>query len=188
MSGIEIAVIAGTAITLGEAALAAGTIAAAVGTAVATTQQAAVADYNAEVAERNAEITMELAEADADRQRRAARRIRGKQVAAFAASGIDPTQGTPLDLIEDDAEEAFLDETIIRYRGQLASNNYLSQAAGFRFESKNLRSSLPFNVGSTVLTGGTRAFAFRTGPRIGGGRSSVPQGGGGGVGRPLSLA
>lgn len=66
---------------------------------------AGAAGANAEAMRRAADLEQQQGLLAADRQRRQGQIDRGKSLAVLAASGIDPTQGSPLDLLSEQAKE-----------------------------------------------------------------------------------
>lgn len=121
-----------------------------VGTVVSTTMgvvgsiqqgeaQKAQMDYQAQVARNNAKI----AQANADQKRQEgieeARTQRmktlqkvGAQQAALAANGVDISQGTALDMVEDTSAMGELDALTTRYNYETNALGYEQQATNFR--------------------------------------------------------
>lgn len=122
-----------------------GVISTAVSTAIGVTSsiqqgnsQQAMYNYQAQVAEKNAKI----AEMNAAQERQSGleearlKRIKtlqniGNQQVAMAGNGIDITQGTALDTIEDTAQFGELDALMTQYNAERAALNYEQQADNF---------------------------------------------------------
>ena len=120
---------------------------------------AAASEFNAKVAENNAVIAEQTAAADERRARReSARRIAGSR-AAFGAAGV-ALEGSPLDVIEDQASDAEVDALNLRYRGRLEANNYRAQAGLDRANARNARTRGVIKAG-TALLGGAADFGQR---------------------------
>lgn len=129
----------------------------------AASAQAAQANYQAQVAENN-RITAERLAADAEergeievrRHRQQVEQLKGRQVAALAASGVDVASGSPLDVLADTAALGAQDELTIRdnaareaWRHRVEASNQGAQAGLLRFQAANTSSGA---VG-TLLTG-----------------------------------
>lgn len=138
MSGFEIAMIAGTAMS-----------------AISSIQQGQAAQqagqYNAAIAQQNAAASRQQAEANAAAQQRKARMQIGAMRAGYGASGVG-IEGSPLDVIESSATLAELDRQNILYGGEMKSTGYESTAGlelmrGSAAETQGLMSA-----GSTLLS------------------------------------
>lgn len=128
---------------------AAGTIAGVAGSVVSGIssyqqgkQQQAMYNYQAEVEKQNAKIAQDNAALERQQgieesrlQRMKTAKTIGAQQAAMAANGIDVTQGTPLDIIQDTATIGELDALQTRYNYESKAINYEQQAANFQNQS-----------------------------------------------------
>jgi len=83
-------------------------------TAAAANYQAQVARNNAIVNERNAQAIEQAGQTEEQNQRLKTAQVQGQQRAAMAASGIDTTSGTPLNVLGDTAKLGELDALTIR--------------------------------------------------------------------------
>lgn len=138
-------VIAGVA----NVALAAGAIAGVAGSVVGGVssyqqgqQQQAYYNYQAQVAEENAKIAQNNAALERQQgieesrlQRIKTAQAVGAQQTAMAANGIDVTQGTALDVIEDTAAMGELDALQTRYNYERKALQYEQQANNFTNQS-----------------------------------------------------
>ena len=124
--------------------------------------QKAQANYQAEVAKPNAKT----AQANADQKRQEGieesrlQRMKniqkiGAQKAALAANGIDVSEGTALDIVEDTAAMGELDALTTRYNAETRAIAYEAEANNF-----NNQASLDTFAGKNAYSAGmTNAFA-----------------------------
>lgn len=96
--------------------------------------QAGVARNNATMAEYAAKDAIERGGEAANRSNQQYRQLRGKQVVAMAANGIDLGSGSAANILEDTDVMASIDATTIR-------NNAARQAWGYQVEGQNYSSS-----------------------------------------------
>jgi hypothetical protein len=155
MTGVEIAAVAGTAITVGDVMLVAGAAMSMMQMHQQQQFQKSQAQYNAAVARNNATQQRQAAAAERARAEREQRLRSGSQRARYGASGVT-LEGTPLDLMTDTEIEAQLDQMMITYNGEVAANASNSQARGFDYEAKNAGTGFGANVASTLLTTGSK--------------------------------
>ena len=93
--------------------------------------QANVAKENAKIAESNAGLERQQGIEEARLQRMKMLQNVGSQQAAMAANGVDISQGTPLDVIEDTAAIGELDSLQTRYNYERRAVQYEQQAQNF---------------------------------------------------------
>lgn len=155
MTGVEVAVIAGSVITVGDVMLVAGTAMSALGALSSAQAQSNAAKYNAQLAERNATISRQQAAADEERQRRAAFLQQGAARAGYGASGVN-VEGSPLDILEQSALQAELDAQTIRWKGEVGAGGYEGEAALNRSRSSSAMTSGYLGAGSAILMGGAK--------------------------------
>lgn len=171
-----------TAAVIGGVAVA-GTIAGIAGSAVGAVssysqgkQQQAMYNYQAKVAQENAEIANKNAAQErqtgieeARLQRMKALQAVGSQQAAMAANGMDISQGTSLDIIEDTAAMGELDALQIQtnyekkalaYEQQ--ANNYTNQANLDYISGKNAYTSGKVGAITSGLNGLSKASSVAT--------------------------
>lgn len=110
-----------------------------------------------------------LQQADRERQDAAARetdfraqqsRALASRRAALGASGIDPSQGSPLLTDQDFAGETELQALRIRSGGDVAATRLQQSAALQRFAGQNAVTSSYFRAGSSLLGGAGSAFGY----------------------------
>lgn len=112
----------------------------------------AASEFNAKIADNNAIIAEQNAAADEGGQRRSASRQAASSRAAIAAAGVT-LEGSPLEVLEDQALEAELDALNIRYGGRLQAGNYRSQAQLDRSAARSAKTQGFLSAGSTLLKG-----------------------------------
>lgn len=163
-----------TGITLGGVMAAVSVVSALASTAIGVTSaiqsskaqeaqynyQAQVARENAKIAEQNAATERQQGIEEARLQRIKTAQTIGSQKTAMAANGIDITQGTALDVIEDTATMGELDALQTRYnyeRKALAyeatANNFSNQANLDVIAGQNTRTAGFYNAATTGLAG-----------------------------------
>ena len=120
--------------------------------------QAQMARHNAELARRQAEHARIRGGVAVDQARLENARLRGTQIAAFAASGVDPTSGSPLGVIGDTAALGAIDAETIRSNHEREAWEYEVQASNFGAEAglrlsqaSAARAMTPLLVGQTLL-------------------------------------
>jgi len=134
-----LAVAANTAIALGTVGTIASTAMGVTSSIQQGKAQEAYQNYQAEVAKQNAEIAQDNAALERQQgieearlQRMKAIQAVGSQQTAMAANGVDVTQGTALDVIEDTAAMGELDALQTRYNYERKALQYEQQASNFQ--------------------------------------------------------
>jgi hypothetical protein len=90
-------------------------------------QQKQAAKYNQKIANQQAVAAQQEAAANADKQRRAASKTIGSMQASYAASGVT-LEGSPLEVLEQSARNAKLDELNILWSGDTRAQGYRATA------------------------------------------------------------
>lgn len=90
-------------------------------------QQKSAAKYNQKIANQQAVAAQQEAAANADKQRRAASKTIGSMQATYAASGVT-LEGSPLEVLEQSARNAKLDELNILWSGDTRAQGYRATA------------------------------------------------------------
>ena len=98
------------------------------------------------------------AAADAAAQQRDARRKIGAMAAGYGASGVDPGQGSPLDILSDAAEQSMLDAQNITYKGEVRAIGYSNAAANDRAAASRASTAGFVNAASSLIMGGAGLF------------------------------
>lgn len=131
---------------------------------------AASAEYNAQIMERNAEIidqdrksATKQAQVDADDKRRDNRRTLSTIRAAYGSTGLEMA-GSPLDVLEDSANELELDATRIEYEGRVKNREgaikkreALEGARNSRMEGKAAKSAGYISAFGYLVGAGAKA-------------------------------
>ena len=94
--------------------------------------QAQVNQQNAKIAQENAAMERQQGIEEARLQRIKASQVIGSQKTAMAANGVDITQGTALDVIEDTAAMGELDALQTRYNYERKAQAYEVQAGNYQ--------------------------------------------------------
>lgn len=132
MTGVEVALIAGTvASTVGAIASSNAQAAAAEGAANAASYKQAVANRNATIAAQKRHLRVQQARSDAEDVRRKNSRRMSQMRANYGASGVD-LAGTPLDVLEDASAELELDAQRIEHQGKVAGYEGALQILGLQ--------------------------------------------------------
>lgn len=97
--------------------------------------QAQVAEENAKIAQSNAALERQQGIEESRLQRIKTAQAVGSQQTAMAANGVDVTQGTALDVIEDTAAMGELDALQTRYNYERKAIQYEQQANNFTNQS-----------------------------------------------------
>ncbi len=167
------------------ALMAAGTALAAGGQITQAKSAKAAGDYNAKVgemnavlAERRARDALERGKIDEQRKRAEVGAIRGQQIAALSANGVDASFGSPLSTIIDTATLGEIDALTIRANSYREEREHLLDAANKRagsalskMEGKSALKAGYLSAAGTVLTGASKGYShYKT---SGGGSSSL---------------
>ena len=168
VAGISIsAAVANAILAVGAVATVASTALGTVSAIQQGTQQQAMYNYQAQVANENAKIANKNAATErqtgieeARLQRMKTMQAVGSQQAAMAANGVDVTQGTSLDIIEDTAAMGELDALQIQTNYERKAQAYEQQADNFSNEAnmnviagKNAYRTGLINAAQTGLNG-----------------------------------
>ena len=150
------AAVANTMLAVGAIAAVTSTVLGTVSSVQQGKQQQAMYNYQAKVAEENAKIANKNAATErqtgieeARLQRMKTLQAVGSQQAAMAANGMDVTQGTSLDIIEDTAAMGELDALQIQTNYERKAQSYEAQANNF-----NNQASMDVIAGKNAYTAG----------------------------------
>ena len=121
---------------------------------------AASADYNAKVAEQNAQIANAQGNAAVEAQQRDAQRRMGAAVAAYGASGVQLSDGSPMDVLEESARNSALDAATLKYNYKLRSMGFQNQANLYSAQSGFATTAGELNAWSSVASGTANAIKF----------------------------
>lgn len=163
MTGAEIAVAV-------QVASAAATLVSGVSTFIAKKEESKAFKRNARLAEQKAQL-------DADRRRRQARLNLGATRAAVGANGIT-MEGSPLDILADNAAEEELDALIIEFNGSLEAAGQRDQARAASAQGTAALVGSVFSAGASAAGAAQSASALRGQQPQTGGRIGATRGGG----------
>jgi hypothetical protein len=134
------------------------------------------ADYNSKLDSMNSQIAAAQGEAASQAQSRDAQRRMGASMAAYGASGVQMSDGSPADVLADSARSAALDNLTVKYNYQLRGMGYQNQA---NLESSNSSNASAAGYLSAIGSGlGGAALTYK----LNGGGTAIPFFGGGGPG------
>lgn len=147
--------------------LIAAAVAAVIGAAVSaygaysnTQAQAAAARYNAKLATNQSINAANQANVEIERRRELYARQMGAQRAAIGASGIEGSEGSPLLLEVDSAEQAALDLERVKYEGEIKSTAYQSEVNLQKFAAKTAVRQGYVSAGASLLSGAGSAAGY----------------------------
>lgn len=153
-----------TAATVAAAGVTAyGQVTAAQGQRAGLKYQSQLAEVNAVNADRAAREALERGELDAVAHDRQVRQLRGRQIAAQAAQGLELGFGSPLDILTDTDLLAAEDRANIYENAnreaegyRISAANYRADAEGNRAQRANTRTQMIIDLGSTALSTATQ--------------------------------
>ena len=121
--------------------------------------------YNAALETQRAQQARDAAAANETTAQLKGKLLISHQRAAAAAAGVDPNNGSPLELMTDTAQQTTLDALRIRYGGAVQSADLVNQAASDTFTAGRYEAAgaaaaaaLPARLGATILTGGSQIY------------------------------
>lgn len=121
-------------------------------------QQQRAYSYNADLARAQAAQVTQESQAEAQQQEQQTKRTIGEQIAAAGASGVDATQGSPVNVVADQAQQGELSRQLLLYRGQVQSTALNNQAAADNFYGNQALVAGFGRGGSTLLTAGAQSY------------------------------
>lgn len=116
------------------------------------------ADYNKKIAQQNAAAATQQGLQAQTQQRQDAERKLGMMSANFGASGVDPTTGTPLDVMSDSVQQSTLDNLNVKYNYQMRALGYQNSATLDSAASDNATTSGYLSAAGTALGGAGSAM------------------------------
>lgn len=133
--------------------------------ASAAEYNAKIGEMNATLSERKAKDALERGQREEQRKRMEVARLKGRQKATFAASGVDVAFGSPLDTLVDTAVLGELDALTIRsnaareaYDFEVDAVNQRAGSALQRSRAGAARTGSFLQAGGTVLGGASDAY------------------------------
>ena len=149
---------------IGVAAALAGAGVAAYSAVEAGHAREAAGKYNKEVAENQAQAARDQAKIAANIRETEIRRILASQTSRLGASGVIPSEGSPLLVQMESAQQGALDVARLQYSGEVGARGYESQGILEGFYGKQARRAGNLGAGSSLLSGvGSAASIGATG-------------------------
>jgi len=129
--------------------------------------------YNASIEEQNAANARAVAATqESDIKYKAGLQL-GAEKAIAAASGADPNEGSPLQLMTDTAQQTTLDALRAKYQGDVGATNFLNQAQLDRYNAAQDQRSGLLKAGASILNGATSYALYSSRYGAGGGTSGM---------------
>lgn len=126
--------------------------------------QAAAAGYNAQLQRAEAQQAQDQAAAEAQQQQTKTKLDIGNALAAAGASGVDPNQGSPANVLGMIAQQGELSRQLILYNGQYNATNFLNQANVSIFQGQQAQQAGINTAGTTLLSAAGRTSQLFTTP------------------------
>lgn len=133
-----------------------GTVVQVLGILNKSSSESEAARFNAAVADQNAGLALAQGEADVVQQRRLGELRMGRIRSGYGASGIRSDSGSALDVLEDSAAQAKLDEQNIRYGAMLRARGFNISADLDRRRASSASSGGLFSAAGAALLGYAR--------------------------------
>lgn len=117
-------------------------------------------DYNAQVMARRAQSELDAAQAEAMQIQQDAQRKMGDATAAFGASGVVTSSGTPLEVMADMAAQGELSKQLRLYQGKLAARADVEQGQLDIMQGKAAQSASQIQAAGSLLGGISKAVDY----------------------------
>lgn len=135
---------------------AAGTVTAVQSAKMNAASQEASLNYQAQLGKQNEAAAEQQGEAAAQALKRDQQRMIGAATAAYGASGVQLSEGSPADVLGESARMATLDRLTLKYNYKLRGLGYGNQANLDLAGAANARTAGYFNSMSAMIGGGTK--------------------------------
>ena len=137
--------------------MAAAAVVSAVGAIKSGQDQSAAMEYNARLEQEKAQAAQQQASAQAAIVDQANRRKLGQTAAAYGAAGVE-MQGTPLEVMSDQATTGEMNRQLTLYAGTINSNMAMGQSALDSAQASMVQSSSYLSGASSLLGGAGKAM------------------------------
>lgn len=117
-------------------------------------------NFNAAMADKNAKIAEGQGIAAGESQQRDAARRIGAATAAYGASGVQLSDGSPMDVLGESARLATLDNLTLKYNYKLKGMGLAAEASLDRANASNSRTASYFNAAGSMLNSGTQMAGY----------------------------
>ena len=111
------------------------------------------ASYNSKVAQQNAEAARQQGVAAQEQQARNAKRQQGALTAAYSASGVDSSQGSPLDVLQDSVRQSTYDNLSVKYKYDMGATSYSNQSDLLESQASSATTAGLLKAGGYVASG-----------------------------------
>ena len=108
----------------------------------------------------NARLAREQAQDDARRQRISADKQLGDMRSSYAASGVVSSQGSALDVLQESAAAAELDNLMIKHQGEMRARGYEQESQVAQMRGRAARTRGYMNAGGGALSGASRLLGM----------------------------
>jgi hypothetical protein len=115
--------------------------------------QAQVAANNQKIAQQNAQMALQQGTAAQEQAKEKAGAQIAQERAAYAAMGVDPNSGSPLDVRSGTAELGMLNANTLKYNSHVAAWNDLNQAGAYGAQSSLESSQAGWDTAGSVIGG-----------------------------------
>lgn len=153
MTGVEVAVIAGTAVTVGDVMLVAGMAMGAMSAMQQGKQQKALMEHNAQIAANEAEYAKQVAAVESKKQLKRARLLAGKQQVEGTLTGGVTSEGSLLQVHVDDMRQMEHDRQMIIHKGNAQAVSKQAEAASQRWQGKIAQKNGQMDAIGTIFSG-----------------------------------
>ena len=140
-----------TAVAAGASLI--GSVVSATGQVQAGKEQQQADTVNAQVQRQNATIATQEAQGQAKIDKTQTERNLGAIAATYGAAGVDPTQGSPLTVMADQAATGELNRQLDLYRGSVGATSSLNQANLLTFQGQQQAIAGTTGAVGTILSG-----------------------------------
>jgi hypothetical protein len=96
-------------------------------------------DHNAKVADFNADTTKQQGQASDQALDRDIRATQGRMAASYGGSGVDSSQGSPMEVMADSIRRGVLDRATNKWNFTMQETNYRNEATALRLDARNVR-------------------------------------------------
>lgn len=133
-----------------------GTGIGAIGSLMSGRSQQQAAGYSTSILEQRAGMTRDAAKLTEYKMRKNAKSIIGSQTADYAAAGVNPYSGSPIDVMVEDLANSELDIAIENYNSEVQARSFESEAAMTRYAGKQLNREARIGAGLSLLMGAAK--------------------------------
>lgn len=150
---------------IGAVAGIAGAVVQGIGAKQQAEGQAQQAEYNAKVEKINARTAIQTGQAKVQQLGIKYDKLRGEQIAGYAASGIDPTRGSAaIVATEEVARDEWMDSMNTIWNAETEQVGRLNKAKDLETQAANYRKAGQISMASAIVGGvGSAAGAFKGG-------------------------